>query len=85
MSKLHAILKPFVLRRLKTDVDIALPQKAEVLLYAHMTQDQKALNQQLLDGTLKVRLGGGGGEDTHALLHRQQPRISAFRLLVCSS
>lgn len=47
VSKLHSILKPFVLRRLKSDVNIALPEKAEVLLYAHMTKDQKKLNQQV--------------------------------------
>ncbi len=58
VSKLHAILKPFMLRRLKSDVNIALPQKAEVLLYSHMTKHQRELNQQVLDGTLKVRKEG---------------------------
>ncbi|GAX75958.1 hypothetical protein CEUSTIGMA_g3401.t1 [Chlamydomonas eustigma] len=53
VSKLHAILKPFVLRRLKSDVAIGLPRKAEILLYSQMTDVQKALNKQLLDGTLK--------------------------------
>ena len=60
-SKLHTILKPFVLRRLKSDVDTDLPCKAEVLLYVHMTKVQKALNKKLLDGTLNVCGGGGGG------------------------
>ena len=55
VSKLHAILKPFVLRRLKSDVCLSLPPKAEVLLYAQMSKDQRQLNQQLLDGTLRVR------------------------------
>jgi ATP-dependent DNA helicase len=54
VSKLHAILKPFVLRRLKSDVNISLPQKTEILLYATMSKEQKALNHQLLDGSLKV-------------------------------
>ena len=54
VSRLHAILKPHVLRRLKSDVDIPLPKKGEVLLYAQMTQLQKDLNTQLLDGSLKV-------------------------------
>ena len=53
VSKLHAILKPFVLRRLKCDVEISLPRKAEILLYAHMTEEQKNLNKQLLEGTLR--------------------------------
>ena len=54
VSKLHAILKPFMLRRLKSDVAIGLPRKAEVLLYSQMSEEQKKLNRQLLDGTLKV-------------------------------
>mmetsp|Transcript_16682 Transcript_16682/g.36078 ORF Transcript_16682/g.36078 Transcript_16682/m.36078 type:complete len:748 (+) Transcript_16682:1282-3525(+) len=52
VSKLHAILKPFVLRRLKSDVDISLPRKMEIILYAGMSDKQKDLNKQLLDGTL---------------------------------
>jgi ATP-dependent DNA helicase len=47
VSKLHSILKPFMLRRLKSDVNIGLPEKAELLLYAHMTQHQKDLNLQV--------------------------------------
>ncbi|KAG1673281.1 hypothetical protein FOA52_002561 [Chlamydomonas sp. UWO 241] len=54
VSKLHSILKPFMLRRLKSDVNIGLPEKAELLLYAHMTQHQKDLNLQVLNGTLKA-------------------------------
>ena len=36
VSKLHAILKPFMLRRLKSDVAIGLPRKAEILLYSQV-------------------------------------------------
>lgn len=52
VSKLHSILKPFVLRRVKADVEIALPRKLEIILYATMAPAQRKLNQQLLDGTL---------------------------------
>jgi hypothetical protein len=55
VSKLHAILRPFMLRRLKSDVDIELPRKSEMILYAPMTDTQKKMNTQLKDGTLKVR------------------------------
>lgn len=37
MSKLHTILKPFVLRRIKSDVEVHIPAKKEVILYAQMT------------------------------------------------
>ena len=60
VSKLHQILKPFLLRRVKTDVETSLPGKMEVILYAGMSERQKELNQQLLDKTLNVRGGWGG-------------------------
>lgn len=52
ISKLHSLLKPFMLRRIKSDVDIGLPGKMEVVLYAHMTQLQKELNEKLVDRSL---------------------------------
>ncbi len=54
VSKLHNLLRPFLLRRLKSDVESSLPSKAEIVLYAHMTADQKRLNQQLKDRTVNV-------------------------------
>ncbi|EFN56033.1 hypothetical protein CHLNCDRAFT_22847 [Chlorella variabilis] len=65
VSKLHQILKPFLLRRVKTDVETSLPGKMEVILYARMADKQRELNQQLLDKTLneemnKMSRGRGG-------------------------
>jgi ATP-dependent DNA helicase len=60
IAKLHDLLRPFLLRRLKADVEIALPRKQEVVLYAPMSDLQKTLNQQLLDKSLRVREGGLG-------------------------
>ena len=54
MSKLHAILKPFLLRRIKLDVENSLPAKKEIILYAHMTDKQMEFNEQLRDRTLNV-------------------------------
>ncbi len=34
------ILTPFLLRRLKTDVEYSLPPKKEILVYAPLTQHQ---------------------------------------------
>ena len=55
LTKLHAILKPFLLRRIKSDVETSLPAKKEIILYAHMTDLQKKYNQDLRDRTLNVR------------------------------
>ena len=55
MTKLHAILKPFLLRRVKSDVEANLPAKKEILLYADMTDVQTKLNQELRENTLNVR------------------------------
>ncbi|KAF9320593.1 hypothetical protein BG003_005565 [Podila horticola] len=41
VSSLHHILKPFLLRRIKTDVEHSLPKKREYLLYAPLTPIQK--------------------------------------------
>jgi SNF2-related domain len=54
VTKLHSILKPFLLRRVKTDVESALPGKLELVLYAPMTPTQRRLNDQLLKTTLQV-------------------------------
>jgi hypothetical protein len=55
VSKLHSLLRPFLLRRIKADVEDCLPLKAELLLYAHMAPDQQRLNEQLCDRTVNVR------------------------------
>lgn len=48
VSQLHQILKPFLLRRLKTDVERDLPKKREYLLYAPMTAQQTDLYKAIL-------------------------------------
>lgn len=48
VHSLHALLKPFLLRRVKVDVMTALPPKREYILYAPLSQTQKDLYQALL-------------------------------------
>ena len=48
------MLKPFLLRRIKSDVEDSLPAKQEILLYAGMTKQQKKINQQLCDRSFIV-------------------------------
>jgi ATP-dependent DNA helicase len=54
INKLHTVLKPFLLRRIKSDVEDSLPAKQEILLYAGMTKQQKKINQQLCDRSFIV-------------------------------
>lgn len=54
MDKLHSILKPFLLRRVKSDVENSLPAKKELILYANMTKTQHDFNEELRKNTLNV-------------------------------
>lgn len=56
LDKLHTVLKPFLLRRIKSDVETSLPAKKEMILYAHMTDIQKKFNEDLRNRTLNVRM-----------------------------
>ncbi|OJJ49915.1 hypothetical protein ASPZODRAFT_89549 [Penicilliopsis zonata CBS 506.65] len=51
VTAMHSILKPFLLRRLKTDVETSLPKKREYILYAPLTTEQKDLYREILNGT----------------------------------
>ncbi|GIL81977.1 hypothetical protein Vretimale_1453 [Volvox reticuliferus] len=62
VSRLHAILKPFVMRRVKTDVNIGIPPKQEVVLYAEMTELQKKLTKALINRSLEEELAAEGGD-----------------------
>ncbi|CBI17533.3 unnamed protein product, partial [Vitis vinifera] len=53
VSKLHAILRPFLLRRMKSDVEQMLPRKKEIILYATMTEHQKNFKDHLVNKTLE--------------------------------
>jgi len=63
LTKLHSVLRPYVLRRLKGDVDIGIPPKREAVIYCPMTVMQRELYQFAIDGTLaktvKERQGVG--------------------------
>ncbi|KAG8914855.1 hypothetical protein FRC00_010341, partial [Tulasnella sp. 408] len=55
ITSLHAILKPFLLRRLKADVEVNLPPKKEYILYAPLTKQQLDLYQNVVAGGAKLR------------------------------
>jgi SNF2 family DNA or RNA helicase len=52
VAKLHGILRPFLLRRMKSDVELMLPRKKEIIIYANMTEHQKSLQDHLINETL---------------------------------
>jgi ATP-dependent DNA helicase len=56
VASLHAILKPFLLRRVKADVETALPKKREYVLYAPLTQTQRELYHEILEGNSRAYL-----------------------------
>ncbi|KAJ9608245.1 putative ATPase [Cladophialophora chaetospira] len=66
VSTMHAILKPFLLRRVKTDVESSLPKKREYILYAPLTSEQKDLYREILAGSSRDYLEGKAVERIEA-------------------
>lgn len=56
VAKLHAILRPFLLRRMKSDVEQDLPQKKEIIIYATLTEHQRNFQDHLINRTLEGHL-----------------------------
>lgn len=70
ISQLHKILRPFMLRRLKADVEKSLPPKSETILFTGMSALQKRLYKDILlrdIDTLTGRGSAGGGSRTAVL------------------
>lgn len=65
IENLHIILKPFLLRRLKIDVEKSLPSKVEYLVYCNLTRDQLELYQAILQGTLRETLDKKSLQNNH--------------------
>ncbi|KAJ1555765.1 hypothetical protein HK405_013437 [Cladochytrium tenue] len=54
-TTLHEVLKPFLLRRVKAEVAIELPQKKEFIVYAPLSAQQKELYAAVLEGPNGLR------------------------------
>ena len=79
LGRLHLILKPFMLRRVKKDVENEMPPKIEILVDCGLSRRQRFYYRAL---TAKVRGGGKGsglGESTDKLMNI----VMKFRL-VCN-
>ncbi|RHY25867.1 hypothetical protein DYB32_008035 [Aphanomyces invadans] len=68
IKKLHTVLRPFLLRRLKTDVEHSLPPKTETKLYVGLSEMQREWYTRVLhrDAT---HLNSIGGSDRVRLLN----------------
>ncbi|CAG8584379.1 3052_t:CDS:10 [Ambispora gerdemannii] len=53
ITNLHKILKPFLLRRVKSDVEHSLPKKREYLVYAPFTRAQKELYDAIVNKNIR--------------------------------
>ena len=53
---LFQILTPFMLRRVKADVELNLPPKCEVIVYAPLTKQQTTLYKAVYDNTIEDML-----------------------------
>lgn len=67
VTKLHEILRPFLLRRLKTDVLGELPPKKEVVVYSGLSKLQQGYADLIEQGTLRDVLLAQGIEDGRTL------------------
>eukprot|EP00897_Mesotaenium_endlicherianum_P003066 jgi/Mesen1/2788/ME000170S01898 len=59
VHQLHKVLRPFLLRRLKTDVERGLPPKKETILKVGMSEMQKSYYRALLQKDIDVINSGG--------------------------
>ena len=63
VGTLQAIIKPFLLRRLKADVEKdSIPPKKEYLIYAPLTETQREIYDAIVDGGLRSYLMSGKKE-----------------------
>ncbi|RDB21790.1 putative ATP-dependent helicase IRC5 [Hypsizygus marmoreus] len=74
ITSLHAILKPFLLRRLKSDVEANLPPKKEYVLYAPLTVQQREAYDRVLAGTLRSYLIGSKEAEKRKTIDVDGPR-----------
>jgi superfamily II DNA/RNA helicase len=60
VAQLHKVLRPFLLRRLKADVEKGLPPKKETILKVGLTDMQRHYYKSLIQKDIEAIQGGGG-------------------------
>ena len=67
LSTLHQILTPFLLRRVKADVDLKIPPKKEVLVYCPLTEKQREMYEATVSKTIQDLVGEKENEDVQGI------------------
>eukprot|EP01132_Coremiostelium_polycephalum_P000977 gene977-1243_t len=68
IDKLHKVLRPFLLRRLKSEVEKSLPPKKEIKLFVGMSRMQKEWYERLLSKNIETVAGGAKGGNARVCL-----------------
>ena len=68
VQQLHRVLRPFLLRRVKADVEKSLLPKQEMNLYVPMGDMQRSLYQKILEKDIDAVNGAGGKGESKARL-----------------
>lgn len=68
VKQLHTVLQPFLLRRLKNDVEASLLPKKEINLYVGMSIMQKKWYKQILEKDLDAVNGANGNKESKTRL-----------------
>lgn len=79
IQSLHAILKPFLLRRLKVDVEANLPPKKEYVLYAPLTSQQRDMYDAIAKQQLRQLLISGKQAEYNKELKLTKAQLEAPR------
>lgn len=66
VNQLHAVLRPFLIRRLKSEVEHSLPPKKETVLFTKLSEMQLQLYRNLLKKDIDA-INGKGGERVRLL------------------
>ena len=69
VTKLHEILRPFLLRRVKLDVLSDMPPKKEVVVYAGMSKLQRGYHANIEKGILRSELMKAGIKEVRRFFH----------------
>uniref|UniRef100_A0AC35THP9 SNF2-family ATP dependent chromatin remodeling factor snf21 n=1 Tax=Rhabditophanes sp. KR3021 TaxID=114890 RepID=A0AC35THP9_9BILA len=69
IRRLHKVLRPFLLRRLKKEVESQLPDKVEYVIRCDMSALQKILYKHMQDGFLIDSKGGNGKALMNTIIH----------------
>ena len=69
ISQLHKILRPFMLRRMKKEVEKSLPPKHETILFTGMSAMQKKLYRDILIRDIDALQGKPGTGNRTAILN----------------